>query len=143
MRTDRPSTWQIGIRQLFTGTPSSEHRARAALALAAAFLRAREAQVLTKHVDEPPERRAAVALPRAVDVNSRTREDCGTDTSPAESAASGTSRPVAWKIAAATAGAGTSIGSSPTPLAPHGPREYGRSTSMTSIGGTSSEVGMM
>ena len=34
-----------------------EHRAGAALAFAAAFLRAGEPKILAEHVDEPPERR--------------------------------------------------------------------------------------
>ena len=46
-------------------------------------------------------------------------------------------------MAATTAGAGASIGSSPTPFAPNGPREYGISTISTSIGGASIAVGMM
>jgi hypothetical protein len=42
-----------------------------------------------------------------------------------------------------TAGAGPSIGISPTPFAPNGPSGYGFSRMTTSIGGVSSVVGMM
>src|SRR5687767_13792266 len=42
-----------------------------------------------------------------------------------------------------TAGAGPSIGISPTPLAPNGPCLYGFSRIFTVIGGVSSVVGMM
>src|SRR5262245_28315535 len=51
--------------------------------------------------------------------------------------------PVALKTAAAIAGAGPSIGSSPTPLAPKGPWGYGFSIINDSMSGASSEVGIM
>ena len=50
--------------------------------------------------------------------------------------------PVASWIAATTAGAPTSIGSSPTPLAPCGAPENGFSTRIERSRGASSEVGM-
>ena len=53
-----------------------------------------------------------------------------------------TSKP-AWRRALTTAGAGPSIGISPTPLAPYGPCLYGRSRMTVSIGGVSGGVGMM
>src|SRR5262249_53415166 len=49
----------------------------------------------------------------------------------------------AWRSALTIAGAGPSIGISPTPLAPNGPCLYGRSITTTSIGGVSSVVGTM
>jgi hypothetical protein len=48
----------------------------------------------------------------------------------------------AWRIAFTTAGAGPSIGSSPSPLAPNGPPAYGFSSITMSMGGVSSVVGM-
>src|SRR4029077_255278 len=51
--------------------------------------------------------------------------------------------PVASAIAAPTAGAPTSIGSSPTPLAPCGAPLNGASTRIVEIRGASSEGGMM
>ena len=54
-----------------------------------------------------------------------------------------THAPVASWIAATTAGAPTSIGSSPTPLAPCGAEANGASTRIDVIRGASSEVGMM
>src|SRR4051812_39334720 len=51
--------------------------------------------------------------------------------------------PVASAMAATTAGAPTSIGSSPTPLAPCGAAPKGASTRIVVIRGASSEVGMM
>ena len=51
--------------------------------------------------------------------------------------------PVASAIAATTAGAPTSIGSSPTPFAPCGRAPNGASTRIVVIRGASSEVGMM
>ena len=49
----------------------------------------------------------------------------------------------ACRSALMTAGAGPSIGISPTPFAPNGPCLYGFSSITTSIGGVSSVVGMM
>ena len=49
----------------------------------------------------------------------------------------------ACRSALITAGAGPSIGISPTPFAPNGPCTYGRSRISTVIGGVSSVVGMM
>ena len=54
-----------------------------------------------------------------------------------------TQTPVASWIAATTAGAPTSIGSSPTPFAPCGAPLNGASTRIDVIRGASSEVGMM
>ena len=56
---------------------------------------------------------------------------------------SGIQTPVASAMAATTAGAPTSIGSSPTPLAPWGTPANGASTRIVEIRGASSEVGMM
>src|SRR6185295_17839487 len=49
----------------------------------------------------------------------------------------------ACRSALTTAGAGPSIGISPTPLAPNGPCLYGFSSIVTASGGVSSVVGMM
>ena len=49
----------------------------------------------------------------------------------------------AWRSALTTAGAGPSIGISPTPFAPNGPCLYGRSRMNDSMGGVSGGVGMM
>jgi hypothetical protein len=53
-----------------------------------------------------------------------------------------TQTPVASWMAATTAGAPTSIGSSPTPLAPCGAPEKGCSSRMVRMGGASRLVGM-
>ena len=52
VRIVAPSTWQIGTRQASTGAPSSEHRAGAALALAAALLGAGQGEVLAQDVEQ-------------------------------------------------------------------------------------------
>src|SRR5262249_44045765 len=49
----------------------------------------------------------------------------------------------ACRIAFTTAGAGPSIGISPTPFAPNGPLVYACSSNTTSMDGVSSVVGMM
>src|SRR5262249_36572415 len=116
-RSGRLAGWhEAGINH-----PSVEKNgARAALALAATLLGAGEREVLAKHIEEALEWRplGAWRLPvqgereLQLDRSSAPRSRSGVMGS------SSTRVPVAWRIAAATAGAGPSIGSSPTPLAP-------------------------
>ena len=51
--TRAPWTCATGTRHEFTGSPSTEHRARAALAFAAAFLGAGQSALLAQHVEQP------------------------------------------------------------------------------------------
>src|SRR2546421_4418267 len=113
-----------------------EHGARAAFAFAAAFFRSRQPEVLAKDIEQP-----------------RHRVGVDTDAAPVQrelhaisfSGVAGISRRSypAWRSALITAGAGASIGISPTPFAPKGPCLYGRSISTTSRSGVSSVVGTM
>src|ERR1043166_5789705 len=110
-----------------------QHRARAALAFAAAFLRAGEAALLAQYVEEPAHW-IGVDLGR-LSVQREAHAEM-------ISGVAGTSRRSSPKCRSAftTAGAGPSIGSSPSPLAPKGPPSYRFSSITTSYSGVSSVV---
>src|SRR5262249_12310057 len=117
-----------------------QHRAGAALAFAATLFSTRQMAVLTQDVQQPFQRMDVNSRARAID-----RERDHRDARMLFSGVAGisrTSKP-AWRIALTIAGAGPSIGISPTPLAPNGPCSYGFSRITTSIGGVSSVVGTM
>src|SRR5262249_30411450 len=113
------------------GGPSvDEHGAGAALPFPASFLGAGELALVAQHVEQALHGRNLHPMRLAVD-----REPEG-DLAHAALAARSARKifsgrtgilsmrmPMAWAIADTTAGAGTSMGSSPTPLAPNGPRE--------------------
>src|SRR6185436_13445538 len=109
-----------------------QHRARAALAFAAAFLGAGQVTVFAQHVEKPRHRVRADISAFAVQ-----REAHAAMIFSGVAGISRTSMP-ACLMALTTAGAGPSIGISPTPFAPNGPRGYGFSISTTSSFGVSS-----
>ena len=124
------------------------HRARAALALAAAFLRAGEAQVLAQHVEQPLPRRdldlaRAAPLTSSVIFTTSLQRGCSRRSPRAEIGSASNAQPSASSTAFATAAAGPSIGISPTPFAPLGPNGYGTSTRIVSSSGASANVGTM
>jgi hypothetical protein len=96
--------------------PVEQDRARPALALPAAFLGAGQMTFLTQHVEQPPQRMRQHVGPFSVQ-----REAHAAMTFSGVAGISRTSTP-ACRIALTTAGAGPSIGISPTPFAPNGPR---------------------
>src|SRR5206468_2413996 len=127
----------------------------------------RETALLAQHVEQARQRVGIDASPPAVDpgvkrqgsgLSARVRlkpdttNDSGCTKATSERAAcinfsgvagiSRTSMP-ACRSALMTAGAGPSIGISPTPFAPNGPCAYGFPAITISIGGVSSVVGMM
>src|SRR5581483_4561014 len=122
----------------------NDHRTRAALAFAAAFLRPGQPQILAQHVEQPLQGRrvnfAGGAVDMKSDLHSFSIAACNRS---GVIGISVTNAPVALKTAAAIAGAAPSIGSSPRPFAPKGPCGYGFSTMIVSISGASSAVGMM
>src|SRR6266540_903999 len=105
-----------------------QHGAGPALALATAFFRTRRAQLLAQDVEQAA--RAGSLERDGVPVQ---REAHAASTFSGVAGISSSHTPVASWIAAMMAGAGPSIGSSPIPLAPNGPREYGFSTRMVRI----------
>src|SRR5262245_57689805 len=111
--------------------------ARAALALTTPFFGAGEAALVPQHIEKP--RHGMHAQVRALAVQ---RETHAAMIFSGVAGISRTSMP-ACRIALTTAGAGPSIGISPTPFAPNGPRAYGFSSTTTSSFGVSSVVGMM
>src|SRR5262249_29290633 len=129
--------------------PVEEDGAGAALPFAASFFGAGQAAILAQHVEQPLQRMDPGQL-RAPAVEDH-RRVLGFATAGVIAAAmifsgvAGISRRSwpAWRSALITAGAGPSIGISPTPLAPNGPCLYGCSRISTSIAGVSSVVGMM
>src|SRR5262249_39492218 len=112
-----------------------ENGARTALAFSASFLRPRETAVLPEHAEKACRGMRMEAARRPVK-----REATATSFS----GVGGTARRSSpgWRSALTTAGAGPSIGISPTPFAPNGPCGYGLSSSTTCIAGVSSVVGM-
>src|SRR6516225_8474790 len=125
-----------------------EHGARATLALATALLGAGQPAVLAQHVEQALERvrvqRARRAVQRELHALSPFRPGASRGDAASTSGVAGierTSRP-AWRSAFTTAGAGPSMGSSPTPLAPNGPPAKWFSSMTMSMGGVSSVVGM-
>src|SRR6185295_5728616 len=122
------------------------HRAGAALAFAASFLRAGQAEALAHHVEQALHRMAVHLDRLAVEgegglhgvVSSSPRNNRS-----GVAGISSTGMPVAFSIACTAAGAPPSIGSSPTPLAPKGPPSQPLSSRWTSILGQSLAVGMM
>src|SRR6185369_12443238 len=116
-----------------------QHRAGAALAFAATFLRPRQAALLAQDVEQP----GHGMDPRKIETDAPAVQRELHDISFSGVAGiSRTSKP-ACRSAFATAGAGPSIGISPTPFAPNGPCVYGRSSTTTSMSGVSSVVGTM
>src|SRR5919109_1620850 len=124
--------------------PVDEHGARTALAFAAALLRTGETALLPQHIEQTLHRMDVEARALAVDggleFHVSTLATCMSFSGVA--GISRISNP-ACRSALMTAGAGPSIGSSPVPFAPKGPCGYGFSSTVTSIGGVSSVVGMM
>src|SRR5262249_5603816 len=123
--------------------PVDQDRAGAAFSFAASFFRSRELTLFAQHVEEALHRMRIDSHGPAVQ-----REAHHEATRSARMMRSGvagisrTSKPACLRALIA-AGAGPSIGISPTPLAPNGPCSYGFSRTTTSIGGKSSVVGMM
>src|ERR1051326_2668131 len=115
-----------------------EHGARPALPFAAPFLRPRQRAVLAQHVEQTLERMDIQLRPLSVD------HEPDHVAARIFSGVAGISRRSipALRIALITAGAGPSIGISPTPLAPNGPWAYAFSRITTSIFGVSSVVGI-
>ena len=111
--------------------------ARAALALAAALLGAGQPQVLAQHVEQALHGRRADVAWLSVD-----GQPHAAMTRSGVAGISRTSSP-RCRMALITAGAGPSMGSSPSPLAPNGPSAYGFSSITTSIDGVSSVVGIV
>src|SRR5262249_16162343 len=103
---------------------------------AAPFLGPGEPAVLAQHVEKTRQRVRVDAPRRAVQREAHASSFSGV------AGIARTSKP-AWRSALITAGAGPSIGISPTPFAPNGPCGYGFSSRTTCIGGVSSVVGMM
>ncbi len=109
------------------GLAVEQHGAGPALALAAAFLGPGQGEVLAKHVEQAPHPGAGVRARLAVDGEADPHAAASFPRALAIRSgvigSASTKRAVACRTAAATAGAGKSIGSSPTPLAPNGPSE--------------------
>ena len=105
--------------------PVDEDRAGAALALAAALLGAGEIEILAQHVEEAAHPRSLHlhALPVDEEAIGRHVTPIAARIRSGVAGSSVTQAPVASAIAATTAGAPTSIGSSPAPLAPWGEPE--------------------
>src|ERR1017187_166586 len=108
------------------GDAVEQHRARAALTLAAALLRPREAERAAQEVEQARERRrverALLAVENEGDPQVPVR--CAAKRSSGRSGKSSRTMPVACSVEAAIAGAPPSMGSSPIPLAPPpGPNE--------------------
>src|SRR6267378_2402125 len=114
-----------------------QHGAGAALTFAAPFFGAGRSEVFAQHIEQAPRSRTLERHGAAVQ-----REAHAASTFSGVAGISSSHTPVASWIAAMMAGAGPSMGSSPMPLAPNGPREYGFSTRMVRIRGASSAVGM-
>src|SRR5262249_26794073 len=120
---------------------ADQHRAGAALAFAAAFFGTGQAEICAQHIQQALAARLDADLAA---IQSEPNHRIAPSTRSGESGSSATSVPMAFETAAAIAGAGPSIGSSPMPLAPPaGPCGNGFSTSTVSIIGTSVLVGMM
>src|SRR5437762_5812525 len=113
-----------------------EDGAGAALAFAAPFLRSRERAVFAQKIQQTPE-----WMRRDLD-SSSVEDQRHAMIFSGVAGISRTSKP-ACRSALITAGAGPSIGISPTPFAPNGPCLYGLPCMTTRIGGVSSVVGMM
>ena len=131
--TRRPAACADGTRQLTTACAVEQHRAGAALAFAAAFLGAGQREVLAQHVEQALHARARERAALAVDGEARPSRRGVLARAPRAIrsgviGSASTKRPMRVPTAAATAGAGMSIGSSPTPFAPKGPSEYGAGT---------------
>src|SRR4029079_15097466 len=141
-----------------------EDRARPAFALAAPLLGSGASEVLAQDVEEAAHSGDVDLDRRAVDRQAVGRHEispfAGADSAGRRPATSGRSAiaprirsgvagrsliqtPVASAMAATTAGAPTSIGSSPTPFAPCGAPLNGASTRIVEMRGASSAVGMM
>src|SRR4029453_230565 len=120
------------------GSAVHEHRARAALSLSAPLLRPGQRAVFPKNVEEPLHRRrlnvAVFPVEREPHAAGFPGGACLT-----RSGITGISRTSSprLRIALTTAGAGPSMGISPTPFAPKGPCSYGFSRMVTSISGVS------
>src|SRR5439155_22372009 len=142
-----------------------EHRAGAALPFAAAFFRPGQRAVFTQDIQQPFHRMNGQSSPTSIHHQRHGHQGrgrrahgrcsfvsfvnlCVLGTCEASITFSGvagmlrTSYP-AWRSALMTAGAGPSIGISPTPFAPNGPCLYGFSSITTSSFGVSSVVGTM
>src|SRR6185503_6709329 len=104
----------------------NQHRTGAALSFAAALFRSGQMAGFPEHIEKPRHRMRPHAGPFAIQ-----REAHAAMIFSGVAGMSRTSTP-AWRIALTTAGAGPSIGISPTPFAPNGPRGYGFSISTTS-----------
>src|SRR5207237_9663326 len=113
---------ETGIDQLAV----DQHRAGAALALAAAFFRAGEAEIFAQDVEQTFQRRRLETARDPVD--GEFHDSTARMTRSGLNGRSGISLPVACNTAPTTAGAGPSIGSSPSPFAPYGPCGYGFSS---------------
>src|SRR5262245_36471122 len=96
--------------------PVDEHRAGAAFTLAAPFLGPRERARFPQHVEQPRHRRDVHRdlVPVQVEAHAASITCSG-------SAGMFRASMPRWRIAFTMAGAGPSIGSSPSPLAPKGP----------------------
>ena len=114
-----------------------QHRACAAFPFTASFLRSRQPNILAQHVQQPLER-----MHVDIDALAINRQMHAAITVSGVAGRVVTSIP-RWRIALTSAGAGPSIGSSPTPFAPNGPCAYGFSRMIVSMRGVSSVVGIM
>src|SRR5688500_15826933 len=105
--------------------PVHQHGAGAALALAAAFLGAGQAQVLAQDVEQALPRRALDGTRGAVDLDRKLHDSLQRERAARTSSGAigivSNRQPRASLTALATAAAGPSIGILPTPLAPCGP----------------------
>src|SRR3989441_861182 len=120
------------------------YRAGAALAFTASFLRAGEPEAVAQRVEQTLRgvevERDGGTVEGEDDLDSRHQRVKSMSRSGVSGIARG-SVPVAAATAFRIAGAGPSMGSSPSPFAPCAPCGYGFSTNATRIGGTSSLVG--
>src|SRR5262249_15667510 len=118
------------------GKAIDQNRARPAFAFTAPFFGSGETTVFPQHGQQSRHRVRAHVRAFTVQREAHTMIFSGVP------GISRTSTP-ALRIAFTTAGAGPSIGISPTPFAPNGPLVYAFSSSTTSMRGVSSVVGMM
>ncbi len=171
VRTSRPSTWQMGTRQLSTTSPSrsTEHAPHSPSPQPSFEPVSPRSRRRTSRSRRPPGTTTSIGCPLTVKRSGAARllpgrHAWGRSRAPAPRPARGGARPrrarsaastragvagssviqapVASWMASITAGAPTSIGSSPRPLAPCGASGNGASTKWASIAGASIAVGI-